>query len=625
MATRKKKVAASRENFESMSKEDLLEYIQGNIEQGVKINFSGKNTARKIARKVQPRSSRELHKLGVGSNEKRSKNLIIDGENLQAMVTLYKERGMIDLIVTDPPYNTGTDFRYNDKWDEDPNDPDLGDLVSADDGAKHTKWMKFMWPRLSMMKDMLKPSGVLAICIDHRELFHLGSMLDELFDGNRLAIINWEKSYATKSDNTHISTATEYVLVYSKNPDLTVTGLLPRTKSMDARYKSPDGDLRIWKADNPAAPGDKTHPGMVYAIQSPFTGELLYPAKGSHWKNNRADIKVWLEGWGSEYINKELNDGNAQSIVLKNGQSKEGLKKAKEEAEKVLKRGTWPRIFFGMNGKGRPQFKRYLEDVKKGQVPTTYWVDDDYEAPLELGSISWDHEQSGHSQEGVLELDSIVGKGHGFQTVKPLRLISKIIQIWCPPDGLVMDPFAGSGTTGHAVLALNHMAGTERNFILVEKGRPEKGDPYAQSLTQDRLARAITGKWANGKGKPIDAGFRFVQLKERVDAKALLSMERDEMTDTVIASNFELSNKGNCLVTITDHTNKYLVAKNADNEGIFLVWEGAKKTPVFDARVYEEVVKEAIKAGLRPRYHIYARFIYTNPMMSFFIKFQIRY
>ncbi|MEK7475106.1 MAG: site-specific DNA-methyltransferase [Candidatus Coatesbacteria bacterium] len=167
----------------------------------------------------------------------------MEGDNLQAMSTLYRERGQVDLVLTDPPYNTGKDFRYNDRWDEDPNDPGLGEFVAADDGARHTKWMRFMWPRLQMMKAMLKPTGVLAVCIDHRELFRLGQMLDELFgQSNRLAIINWQKSAAPRSDNNHISTSTEYVLVYAKDIAKALTGSLERSEKDDRRYSNPDSD-----------------------------------------------------------------------------------------------------------------------------------------------------------------------------------------------------------------------------------------------------------------------------------------------------------------------------------------------------------------------------------------------
>jgi hypothetical protein len=123
---------------------------------------------------VRPRVGKVIAKYSTGTAEERARNFVIEGDNLQAMATLYKERGLVDLILTDPPYNTGQDFRYNDRWEEDPNDPGMGELVSEEDGGRHTKWMRFMWPRLQMMKSMLKPAGVLAICIDHRELFSIG-------------------------------------------------------------------------------------------------------------------------------------------------------------------------------------------------------------------------------------------------------------------------------------------------------------------------------------------------------------------------------------------------------------------------------------------------------------------
>src|SRR5258708_30200699 len=214
-------------------------------EAGLRLTFSGKDNARELARRVRPRVISTLAKYSVGSNEEQARNLVVEGDNLQSMVTLYRERGQVDLVLADPPYNTGNDFRYNDKWEEDPNDSGLGDFVSSDDGARHTKWMRFMWPRLQMMKSMIKQNGVLAICIDHRELFHLGQMLDELFgEKNRLAIINWQKAYSPRSDRIHVSTATEFVLVYVKDIAKANTALLSRTEAMDARYKNPDADRR---------------------------------------------------------------------------------------------------------------------------------------------------------------------------------------------------------------------------------------------------------------------------------------------------------------------------------------------------------------------------------------------
>jgi adenine-specific DNA-methyltransferase len=593
-------------DYSSLSREELIELLEAQSEEGIRIGFSGKENARRLARKVRPRVTRIVKKHGAGSEEERARNCLIEGDNLQAMVTLFRERGQVDLVLTDPPYNTGNDWRYNDRWDEDPNDPGLGKWVTAEDGARHTKWMRFMWPRLQMMRSMLKPGGVLAICIDHRELFHLGQMLDELFGAqNRIAIVNWQKSYTTRGDSGHVATTTEYILVYAKNEEVAKTRLLPRTESINARYRNPDGDPRLWKSGHSGGPNPETHPSMVYGIQHPFTGEVIYPNERNCWRFGRSEMKRLLEEWGSKYVDTDLDDGLPEPALMLKGNTEEAHRKA----EKRLKKGSWPRLFFGHKGTGRPQVKFYLEDIKKGVIPTTYWADETYEMPLELGSTSWDFEQSGYSQTGVRELTEIVGPGHQFTTVKPLKLFSKLIEIWCPPDGLAMDPFAGSGTTGHAVLALNEEIGSNRRFALIEQGRPERGDPYASSLTAKRLQRVISGNWKKGKRPGLRGGFSFQRLDKRVDAQTLLKMEREEMVDTVVASHIDAESRHReALVKVpTDTGYRYLVAHNSANEGFFLIWSGADKNTDFTEEVYVTCAEEAKRAGLAPRYHVYAR------------------
>lgn len=137
--------------LEMMSKDELIDLLQKMMNGGVSLSFNGKRTAQVIQRKVMPRVVKINKKLSFNDENGKCKNLIIDGENLQGMVTLYKYKGTVDLILTDPPYNTGKDFRYNDKWDTDPNDPELGSLVTLEDGSRHTKWIKFMYPRIQMM------------------------------------------------------------------------------------------------------------------------------------------------------------------------------------------------------------------------------------------------------------------------------------------------------------------------------------------------------------------------------------------------------------------------------------------------------------------------------------------
>jgi adenine-specific DNA-methyltransferase len=622
--------------LEELSHEELIALVEETIGGGITITFSGKANATRIARKVRPRVTRRNKSLSVGPPAAQAANLLIEGDNLQAMATLYRERGKVDLILADPPYNTGNDFRYNDRWEEDPNDPGMGDLVSADDGARHTKWMRFMWPRLQMMRSMLRPGGVLAVCIDMRELFRLGQMLDELFgQNNRLAIINWQKASAPKNDKNHVASTTEYVLVYARDADRTRTEPLPRDADSLTRYKNPDNDPRgRWREHDLTArtPVEKDQ----YGIQSPLTGTIHYPSGTRSWSHPKRNIKTWLEQWGTSYVAKDIDDGRPPALMVRGGRAlpladpsetrprtRPGTVPAssKKAATKILRRGQWPFIWFGLDGQGGPRPKKYLEAIRKGFVPMTYWADIDLDdEPLDIGSTSWEWEQSGLSQSGIKELNAIVGSGHGFETVKPLQLFSKIIQIWCPGDGLVMDPFAGSGTTGHAVLELNALAETDRRFILVEQGRPERGDPYASSLTADRLKRTVTGDWASGLRSALGGGFSFQRLDKRVDAQALLQMERDEMVDTVIASHFDANRKrGSNLICVNGTDWRYLVATNSDDEGFFLVWDGLDKNTDFTSSVYEACAIEAERAGLKPFYHIYARlYLYQTENVRFY-------
>jgi adenine-specific DNA-methyltransferase len=632
--------ASDLDGLEILDKNDLIKIVKKMATGGVSLMFHGKRTAQEIQRRVRPRSTKIVSALCVGTGQEQAKNFIYEGENLQAMVTLYKYRGQVDLIVTDPPYNTGNDFRYNDRWDEDPNDPDLGRIVPEDDGSRHTKWLRFMTPRVLMMREMLKPKGVIAICIDHRELYRLGMLMDEIFgEENRLGIINWQKSYSPKSGNNHISSATEYVLVYARDITDVKTGLLSRTESMNAKYKNPDNDPEgLWRSDNPIAK-DYSLTGF-FGIQSPFTGELHYPTPNSHWRYTKRDMKKWLEHWGTKYI--EINDKSdafnvqkSKALVLESTKFIDGrfvtpahvLQQANEKAKAILEaKNNWPFLFFMKDGLGRPSAKRYLKKVKQGAVPLTYWANDEYDEPFFMDAQSWGHAQSGHSQTGITELDSIIGPDHGFETVKPLKLIKKIIQLWCPPDGMVVDPFAGSGTTGHAVLELNKETDTSRRFILIEQGSPEKGDKYARTLTRERIRRAITGERPMPEGslqviaEPLGGGFEFRQLRSQIDAKAVLSMKREELIDVVLTSHWDEGYRSDSSLIRLDGY-EFLVGHNSRYEGYFIIWNGPDSVGQLDVETYGQLLKEAKKAKLKAPYHVYARYeIYQSQKSVIFYK-----
>lgn len=584
---------------------------------GIKILFSGKANAQQVARRVKPRTLKEITELSIGGEEEKSKNLIIEGDNLWAMVTLYQYHGKVDLILTDPPYNTGKDFRYNDKWNEDPNDEGLGDYVKEDDSSRHTKWMKFMLPRLQMMWKMLKPSGVLAICIGEGELLRLGMMLNEIFgEQNRVAMVSWQKAYAPKL-SLHVSSATDYVLVYAKNFEKTKTGKLEQTEAQKSRFTNPDNDPKgEWRSTTSLI--KMLNHRQIYAIQNPFTGLLIYPFEGNSWRYSKKTIKPLLEEWGSEYEEKELNDGNVSGLILKGFDLKNLeipnkdpiFQKSQEKAQYIYENKSWPRLIYLKKGLGKIRFKLYFAEVKEGVTPLSWWNYEDYEISPEKESISWHHQISGYTQQGTSELKARVGSENDFIGVKPLKLFQKIIHLWCPLDGLVLDPFAGSGTTGEIVLMSNKNNSKEREreresrkFILIEQGNPNNGDNYCRTLLQKRLQAVITGKWADNKPhEPLEGGFKFLTLDKTIDEPTLLKMERKELIEAIFASQLT------SLSLISENSNfQHLIAKNKQGEGIFLIWNGNSKSQL-NQETYYQIVQEAQQTNLSTnKYHVYAR------------------
>lgn len=591
---------------------------------GIVLNYTGRTAPWQIIRMVKPKLSKIVKKYSAGDEASQVENEIWDGENLSTMVTLHKYRGQVDLIVTDPPYNTGEDFRYNDKWDQDPNDPDLGDLVPKEDGSRHSKWLKFMTPRLWMMREMLRPGGVIAICIDHRELYRLGMLMDEIFrEENRLAVINWQKT-TPKNQAQHITVTTEYVLVYAKSSERAKTGTVERSALADARFGNIDDDpLSDWKQGDLTGKGPSA--GANYAIQSPFTGTFHDPGE-RHWANKRSQIKTWAEEWNVEYEDCDIGDGRGKSLAIKGwGKATESRRKtllaaARKAAGARLKAGAWPTLYWGVDGMQKPVKKVYKSLVRQGAVPQSFWLADD-EGPAELDSVSWLRNMSGRSRDGVEELDNIVGKGHGFATVKPLRLIKKIIQIWCRPNGIVLDPFGGSGTTAHAVLELNAETDSNCRFILIEQGNTDKGDHYARSLTAERVKRVITGAWASGKRQPLRGGFRFIELlRGKIDADAVNALAREEMIDLLLTSYWNKAERAKSyLRRLPSGVHRHLFAVNPKNEGFFLIWDAPDKDSVLNREAFKRVVEEARAEGLLPRYHIYASLAtYTGGGIEFY-------
>ena len=441
---------------------------------------------------------------GQHAEDNGSPNMIIHGDNLEALKSLLpRYEGRIKCIYIDPPYNTGNEgWVYNDNV----NDPKirkwLGEVVGkeGEDLSRHDKWLCMMYPRLMLLYKLLAEDGVIFISIDDMELSNLRLVLNEIMGaGNFVADISWQRTYSTRNDSKGIVSEVEHILVYSKKPDW-MPNKLERTAEMDAKYKNPDNDVAPWTSDNPCAPGAATHQGMVYAIQHPFTGELLYPSNGACWRYQQDTMLEIMSGW-AEYELRDLEDAEqrakicgipaeevrigVQGIVLS-----KTLEESKENASRVFTRGQWPRFYFTKGGKGGIRRKTYLEKVG-GRVPTNLWM----------------YEEVGHTDEAKKELLAIFGGNATFDTPKPTRLIEHVLKIAGDKDTLILDSFAGSGTTAHAVLKMNQADQGSRRFILIEMG------DYAEATTAERMKRVIQGYGKGKKQIPGTGGnFSFYEL-----------------------------------------------------------------------------------------------------------------
>lgn len=442
---------------------------------------------------------------GQHDEDNGSENMIIRGDNLEALKALLpRYEGRVKCIYIDPPYNTGNEgWVYNDNV----NDPKikkwLGEVVGkeGEDLSRHDKWLCMMYPRLKLLQRLLAEDGVIFISIDDNELYNLKSICDEIFGLSCfVSNISWQRTYSMRNDSQGIPAEIEHILVYSKKP-MWIPSKLPRTEEMNSKYKNPDNDPQgPWQNTTAFAPGGTTHQGMVYAIQHPFTGKMMYPTRDAHWRYQQEQMLEIMRGW-CNYELKELDDAHERAAVcgltpdeVRQGVNaivlSEPLDVSSQKAKKVYERGQWPRFYFTSGGKGGIRRKTYMESVG-GKLATNYWP----------------FSETGHTDEAKKDLLSIFGGKVTFDTPKPARLIERVLTIAASPDSIVLDSFAGSGTTAHAVLNMNKADGGNRRFILVEMM------DYADSITAERVKRVIQGY---GEGKKAVEGtggsFSFYDL-----------------------------------------------------------------------------------------------------------------
>jgi len=559
----------------------------------------------------------------------KSANLIIEGDNAPVMKSLcagtLRLRGKVDFMLWDPPYNTGNkDFLYEDNfyltkkaqeaWKQN-NLPKraltvkkgekglkveaserLDLFVKETDASRHSKWLSFMEVRLELAKKLLRESGVIAIHIGYQELFRLGLLMDEVFgEENRLGIINWECAYSPKNDNKGIPSTTDYVLIYAKNRDKAFRGIIPRTEEMDARYKNPDGDKRVWKADNLNAA--RNTPADFYGIENPITGDLHFPAAGASWRVSKTKAKEMLSGWGVAFEVSAKGD-----CVVKKGQNR-------DKAYAIFKRGPWPKIYFGQSGKGRPALKRYHDELKnEGRVVGTYWpadeiVDETWSTDESL-NLALPHEISGHNDSAKKLLKAILGDDCVFNTPKPLKLTERLIEMFCPKDGIVLDAFGGSATTAHAVLNLNvSNPDTNRQFVIIERGSDHYG--FADSITAERVRRVIDGKWVHPKPdtKPTGGSFVYLKAGKPISAKYILESKRADLIDVILTAHDGSEQLDDELAKVA----KYVVGQDKDGKAIALVWDlnRGNEQGYLTREIYREIMDEVKAFKMKKPVFIY--------------------
>lgn len=441
---------------------------------------------------------------GQHTEDNGSENMIIHGDNLEALKSLLpRYEGKVKCIYIDPPYNTGNEgWVYNDNV----NDPKirkwLGEVVGkeGEDLSRHDKWLCMMYPRLKLLQKLLADDGAIFISIDDTEYANLKLVCDEIFGSNCfVSNISWQRTYSTRNDSKGVVNEVEHILVYGKQPGWS-PNKLPRTAEMDSKYKNPDNDTSLWRSDNAYASDAATHQGMVYAIQHPFTGELLYPSNGAHWRYSQDIMLESMQGW-CNYELRDLNDAYKRAIVCGVPESEvrqgvqaivlsESIEISAKKAQAVLERGQWPRFFFTKNGKGGIARKTYLENVG-GRLPTNFWP----------------FAETGHTDEAKKEMLAIFDGKATFDTPKPSRLLEFVLRIAGNENTLILDSFAGSGTTAHAVLNMNKADGGNRKFILIEMM------DYADSITAERVKRVIKGYGTDKKAVPGTGGsFSYYEL-----------------------------------------------------------------------------------------------------------------
>ena len=372
-----------------------------------------------------------------------SDNIYIEGDNLEVLKLLQSGyHGKVKMIYIDPPYNTGKDFVYKDKFGDTVENykkqAGLAGQSNADtSGRYHSDWCSMMYPRLRLARELLSDDGVIFISIDDNEDRNLRVICDEVFgETNFLAQVVWERAYSPINLMKHFSPSHDYVLCYARNVEIAICNGIARSDEANNRYANPDNDPRgVWKAsDLSVGPAVEEN---IYEIKTP-SGRLVKPPAGRSWRLSRAAFR------------ERLQDN---------------------------------RIWFGPKGDNVPAMKRFLSELRKtGVTPMTIWK----------------YEEVDHSQAATQKLAKMFDGKKYFDYPKPVKLLERCLELYTTQDCIVVDFFSGSATTAHATMNLNIKDGGNRKYIMVQLPEPNNSsrdafkDGYATlcDIGEERIRRA---------------------------------------------------------------------------------------------------------------------------------------
>ena len=457
--------------------EVLKALLGGEIEQRqeyYKFTWNGKEAARAYARTRSMGTLRPCVEESSGKDGTAGKfdsdNLYIEGDNLEVLKLLqgpYHKR--VKMIYIDPPYNTGKDFVYPDNFKDSIGNykaltgqtDDEGKSTRANpetSGRYHTDWLNMMYPRLILARNLLTDDGVIFISIDDTEVANLRKICDDVFgEENFVSNLIWQKKYSPQNDARWLSDNHDHILLYAKSKEMWYPQLLPRTAAMNERYSNPDNDPK-----------------------GPWKLITLHAKSGS--------------GTGFSYTFKNGVTWTPPSGTYPRF-SKETMAQYDEEGK----------IWFGKDGKSVPSVKNYLSEVKQGVTPLTLWT----------------YDEVGHNHEAKEDIKKAFAGKSPFDTPRPVRLLSRMLQIAGVQEGdIVLDFFSGSATVADALIRYNANDGINRKFILVQL--PEQCSAGTEAfdmglkniceIGRARIKNVASAIYSSSESKCCDCGFKVFKL-----------------------------------------------------------------------------------------------------------------